>query len=249
MKGRLYEFGRFDIPEIASQRRVQIYLPSRAPKKPTPRPLLVAFDGQNVFGDQGSFAGGWHLHEAIDAYAKRRARPPIVVAIDHGNDARIDELTPFHDGRRGGRAGALVHWLATYLVPRVRGELDAVTTPKDTVLFGSSLGGLAALYGHFRNPEVFGGAIAMSPSLWFAGRRIFDIVAQTSTPWTSKIYLDAGRREMRGAMLMHAKEMAQHLEARGYGRDRLKLRDDPRGGHDERSWRRRTPGALRFMFG
>jgi enterochelin esterase-like enzyme len=249
MQGRLYDLGLFDIPGIASHRRIRAYVHPRRPRKPSPRPLLVVFDGQNVFGDQGSFAGGWYLHEAIDAYAKRRARSPIVVAIDHGNAARIDELTPFHDGKHGGKADELIGWIAGYLVPRLRNELDVVTTPKDTVLAGSSLGGLAAMYGHFRFPEVFGGAIAMSPSFWFAGRRIFEFVGQQGTPWTSKVYLDAGRREMRGGMSMMATQMATLLEGRGYGKDRLKLRDDPRGGHDERSWRRRMPGALRFMFG
>jgi hypothetical protein len=29
-------------------------------------PTLYLFDGQNVFGDEGSFAGGWHTHAAVD---------------------------------------------------------------------------------------------------------------------------------------------------------------------------------------
>ncbi|MFI5303089.1 MAG: alpha/beta hydrolase [Polyangiales bacterium] len=249
MQGRLYDLGSFDIPGVASQRRIRAYVHPRRSSRPSPRPLLVVFDGQNVFGDEGSYAGGWYLHHAIDRYAKRRARPPVVIAIDHGNDARIDELAPFHDGVRGGKAEALIGWVASVLVPGLRGELDLVTTPQGTVLAGSSLGGLAAMYGHFKFPETFGGVIAMSPSFWFAGRRIFEFVGQQATPWTSKVYLDAGRREMRGAAVQMTTEMAKHLVGRGYGSDRLKLRDDPRGGHDERAWRRRLPGALRFMFG
>ena len=213
------------------------------------RPVLFLFDGQNVLDDAGSFAGGWHAHRAVDRYAVRRANPPIIVAIDHGHEARIDELTPFSDGRRGGKADAFIGWIAGTLMPRVRAELGVSTDPKHTIIGGSSLGGLAALYAHYRFPAVFGGALSMSPSLWFGRQQVFDFVAQQGVPWTSKVYLDAGVREARGSMLAVARQMAQHLEARGYGRDRLKFKAEQRGGHDEASWRRRLPGAIRFLYG
>ena len=93
--GEIIELGRFDIPHVALQRRVRAYLPARRPKRATPRPALFLFDGQNIFDDAGSFAGAWNAHLAVDRYAARRANPPVVIAIDHGHRARIDELTPF----------------------------------------------------------------------------------------------------------------------------------------------------------
>lgn len=44
------------------------------------------------------------------------------------------------------------------------------------------MGGLAALYAHFRRPDVLGAALCMSPSLRFAERRIFDFVAAQPVP-------------------------------------------------------------------
>ena len=64
-------------------------------------------------------------------------------------------------------------------------------------LGGASLGGLAALYGHFRAPELFGGALAMSPSLWVADRAIFPFVEARPKPTYTRVYLDCGAREGR----------------------------------------------------
>ncbi len=247
--GQLVELGHFDIPEIALRRRVRAYLPARRPKRATPRPVLVLFDGQNVFDDVGSFAGAWHAHHAVDRYAARRANPPVVLAVDHGHHARIDELAPFRDGHRGGGGDALARWIAGSLLPRVRTALDLSDDPALTVIGGSSLGGLAALYAHLRYPEVFGGALCMSPSLWFARGAMADLVARVELPRTSKIYLDVGGRESRHGMIATATQMARLLMMRGYGDDRLRFKVEASGRHNERAWRRRLPGALRFLFG
>jgi enterochelin esterase-like enzyme len=247
--GELVELGRFDIPGVAAQRRVRAYLPARRPRRLAPRPLLGLVDGQNVFDDEGSFAGGWRAHRAVDRYAARRANPPVIVAIDHGHDARIDELAPFRHGARGGGADDFVGWIAGTLVPAARAALHLSPEARDTILGGSSLGGLAALYGHYRFPEVFGGALSMSPSLWFGRDEVFEFVSRQRLPWASRVYLDAGAREGGGQMLAAASRMADHLAARGYARDRLRFTADRRGAHNEAAWRRRLPGALRFLYG
>lgn len=211
--------------------------------------MLVLFDGQNVFDDEGSFAGGWRAHHAVDRYAARRANPPVIVAIDHGHAARIHELSPFRHGERGGGAEDFVGWIARELMASVRAELHLSPEPRGTIIGGSSLGGLAALYAHYRFPEVFGGALSMSPSLWFGRDEVFEFVSRQGVPWTSKVYLDAGAREGGGQMLAVTSRMAQHLTERGYARDRLRFKADRRGAHNEAAWRRRLPGALRFLYG
>jgi hypothetical protein len=42
--------------------------------------------------------------------------------------------------------------------------------------------------------------------------------------------------------------MTAHLAGRGYDDDRLMFRPDSRGAHNEASWRRRLPKALRFLY-
>jgi len=210
-------------------------------------PLLLLFDGQNVFEDEPSYAGGWQTHRAIERLARRRPRP-VVVAVDHGGVERIRELAPWDNHGAPGDLERLLDWIAGALLPRVRATYGVGAGPAATLVGGSSLGGLAALYAHFHRPEVFGGALAMSPSLWFAGRRLLGWLGERTTPWTSRIYLDCGAREARGAMLSLARILAEQLRQRGYGRDRLRFREDPHGAHDERAWRRRLPAALRFLY-
>jgi predicted alpha/beta superfamily hydrolase len=110
------------------------------------------------------------------------------------------------------------------------------------------MGGLAALYAHFRKPRAFGGALVMSPSFWVHGGEILRWVRAQPTPALSRIYLDCGEREGRGTLLPQVAAMAAHLATRGYDPDHLLFRADPRGAHSEASWRRRLPRALRFFY-
>lgn len=226
-------------------RRVRIYLP----RNPHRRNLLVLFDGQNVFTDQPSFAGGWHAHLAVERLARWGRPAPVVVGVDHGGEERIRELSPFPVDGKEGQLDLLLDWLTGTLLPLLGFELSLAAGPAGTLVGGSSMGGLAAFYAHWSRPESFGGALAMSPSFWLAEGAIFSAVAERPVPPLSRIYLDAGVREDRGRLLPAVDRMAEHLRRRGYGDDRLLVRHDPRGAHSEASWRRRLPAALRFMLG
>ncbi len=199
-------------------------------------------DGQNVFGDEGSFAGGWHAHEA----AAKVAVAPVIVAVEHGGVERIAEL--------GAPSSPKLAALIDLIVERIVPEARARTPIRQGACFvaGSSMGGLAALYMHFRRPDVFGGAIAMSPSLWFDRRSIFTFIDAQTNPYKSRIYLDAGAREAGGRLVTLTEAMAERLRARGWADEgdlRISSVVDPRGTHTEKAWRRRLPKALRFVFG
>jgi hypothetical protein len=64
----------------------------------------------------------------------------------------------------------------------------------------------------------------------------------------TRIYLDMGAREDKGRQLPIAAAMAEHLTSRGWNADTLLWRPDAKGGHNEASWRRRLPKALRFLY-
>lgn len=237
-------YDTFLVPGFGA-RRVRVHVPALGK---TPRPALFLFDGQNVFDDAGSFAGGWYAHRAVDRLAFSGRRAPVVVALDHGGESRLDELSPFSDGKRGGKLEALATWMTTTLVPRVQKDFGTIAGPYGSAVGGSSMGGLAAFWVHHRFPEIFGGAICMSPSFWFAGRKIFEDVGARPRPPVSRIWLDCGAREAGGRMLPLVASMARLLGERGYDAEQLRFLADPRGGHDEASWRRRFPRVLRFMY-
>jgi predicted alpha/beta superfamily hydrolase len=232
-EAQLHGLGPFDIPGVASQRWVRVYAPSTRPKKKPPQ-LLVLFDGQNVFDDAPAFAGGWRVHEKLE---RMRSRAPLVLAIEHGGPARIDELSPWR------KLTSLVDWIARDLVPPAIQRFGLAPAPHGVIIGGSSMGGLAALYALLSRPDVFGGAICMSPSLWLERGRIADEVARHGVRRDARIYLDAGRKEPPG-MVRGVERMGDLLRAHGAT---LNLRIDPRGHHAESSWRRRFPAAWRYV--
>lgn len=213
-------------------RRVRVHVPVGVS---TPAPLLVLFDGQNVLGDAGSYAGGWYADVATDALPKT-VRRPLVVAVDHGGLARIHELW------RG--LAPFLAFVGHEVLPAVRARWE---TEPLTVIGGSSMGGLAAFAAHLRDPVTWNRALVMSPSLWVDEGALFREFERSPLPSPSRIYLDVGAREG-GAMPMMAARLAETLNKRGYGPDTLMWRPDERGRHQERHWRRRLPKALRFLF-
>ncbi|HEY8208508.1 MAG TPA: alpha/beta hydrolase-fold protein [Myxococcaceae bacterium] len=241
-------FGPFDLPDGFPSRVVRAFIPPGV-RKNQRRPVLYMFDGQNVFGDEGSFAGGWHAHEAVQALDGRRYHVPIVVAIEHGNQRRMDELTPWGMGRMGGgKADRFLDWVVGTVVPLAHRELPVLEGPVGASVAGSSLGGLAALYAHYRHPDVFGGVIAMSPSLFVGRGKIYSFIGERDRPAISRVYLDVGGREAGGRLSNGVKRMADQLEGRGYDKAQLLYRYEERAGHNEQAWRRRLPRALRFMM-
>jgi enterochelin esterase-like enzyme len=234
-------------PDGFRERQVRIYVPSDQRADGT-RPLLLLFDGQNVFGDEGSFAGGWHAAEALDAVGRRGRNVPVIVGLDNGGPDRLAELSAWKVEGAVGRVVPFMDWVVGTLLPRVQEAFGLCPGPLGAVVGGSSMGGLAALYAHFHYPQAFGGALALSPSLWVARGQLFGFIQSRPRPPLSRIYLDAGALEGGGRMLPLARRMAEALAKRGYDHDQLHFRADPRGRHNERAWRRRLPHALRFMF-
>jgi len=240
--GTLHRLGPFDIPGVGP-RHLRAYVPHARPKRRPPR-LLVLFDAQNVFDDAPAFGGvGWRVHTAAESL---RAAAPVIVAVEHGGTARLDELSPFVTERSRGLLPALVSWLADEVVTDAWKKLGVLPEPRGTIIGGSSMGGLAAMYAHHARPDRFGAALCMSSSFWFGHGLIAEYVARSPRPLASRIYVDVGRREGRG-MVEGSRSLVTLLRARGYDDETLKFRLDPRGRHDERAWRRRFGAAVRFL--
>jgi enterochelin esterase-like enzyme len=242
-----YDTEEVHIPGFSSRLVRYVPPPDHHEDQGKKRPVLLLFDGQNVFGDEGSFSGGWHVHRAVARLAKRRPRP-IVVGLDHGHHARLVELSPFPVMGQKGRAEAFLSWVAHTLVPRIRARYAVIEGPAGILLGGASLGGLAATYAHFRWPEVFGGALAMSPSFWVHDDAIEGFLARRPLPAISQLYFDGGKNESKGGLAPRIRRVGKQLKERGLPSTALRVVVDPKGKHHEASWRRRMPAALRWFY-
>jgi enterochelin esterase-like enzyme len=248
----IHLLGPFKIPWLRGERRVRVYVPPNNPAvlracdpAGAAPPVLYMFDGQNIFDDEPSFAGGWWLHHTARDLAARGLPAPVIVGIDHGGHTRTRELSPYRMKARG-QLPHLIRWLARDLAPKIQREFGVRRDPGGVAVGGSSMGGLAALYAHFHRPDVFGAALCMSPSLWVGRGKIFEFIDKQPKPWTTRIWLDAGHHEP--GMLRQAERMFHQLRRRGYGDHDLRWHADPIGRHSELSWRGRAPHALEFLF-
>ncbi len=241
----IYKLGPFEVPKLPGERYVRVYLPTESTEG-EPLPVLYMFDGQNIFHDSPSFSGGWYLHHAVHDLTEAGKVAPVIVGIDHGNESRVHELSPFACDESNGQARDLLHWIVHELRPRINKEFHVRHDVGSTAIGGSSMGGLAALYAHMRRPDIFGAALCMSPSLWFADHKIYEYLANRPLPWSSRIYIDAGAHE--GDMLADAERLVHDLRARGYDDTSLMWLADPYGQHSEQDWRKRAPSAIEFLF-
>jgi len=236
-------------PELANQRDVLVYLPPSYRRSERLYPVLYMQDGQNLFDPSTSFAGEWGVGRAMNA-AARRGLEAIVVGVPNLGPERVDEYSPYADAEAGGggKGAAYAAFLAHTLKPIVDQRFRTRRERDQTVVAGSSMGGLISLVALLRHPDTFGAAGVLSPSLWFAGGAIFSEVERA--PFVSaRIYLDIGVQEG-PRHVANARRMRDLLLRKGYrlGHD-FRWLESRCGRHDERSWGRRFARALPFLLG
>ncbi|HSP83910.1 MAG TPA: alpha/beta hydrolase-fold protein, partial [Gillisia sp.] len=180
-------------PELDTIKKIWIYLPVSYKTSGENYPVLYLQDAQNLFDNTTSFAGEWRVDETLDSLGLDL----IVVGIEHGNDKRIDELTPFsHPNYKGGNADVYLEYITRTLKPEIDLKYRTVSGSSSTFIGGSSLGGLFAYYSILKHPEIFSKALVFSPSFWFS-EEIFALTHQ-KTPETLqsvKLFLRAGNKE------------------------------------------------------
>ena len=250
-EGQLISSGPYFVPGLPEQHRITAYLPPGYSESDRAYPLAIFFDGQNLFSDEGSFRGGWHLHHLLDERACRGAKIPLVIAIHTDGWSRTSALSPWTEEDAPALGDRMVNWVADWLIPTIRSEVRTLPGPEYTLIGGSSLGGLLSLFAGFRRPDVFGRVLAMSPSLGISKGRhgpIYSFVEEAKHG-PHRIYLDAGGKECPcGHVLRHAEDMAIVLIDKGYQPGHsLMWYPDPAGDHDEYHWRKRLPLAVNFI--
>jgi predicted alpha/beta superfamily hydrolase len=248
--GSLEHVRGFVSKTLGNARDLTIYLPAGYGERGEVRyPVLYMQDGQNLFEPGRAFIPGqhWRLAEAADeAIGERKARPMIIVGIDNTGASRVDEYTPTRDPHKnaGGRAEDYAHFLLDELKPAI--DSGYLTDAATNAVGGSSLGGLLALHLGLTRPDVFSAIAALSPSVWWDGRRILMTVDQFDASRGPRIWLDIGGREGREA-LEDARVLRSRLQAKGWNGD-LGYFEDRRGDHSERAWAKRARMMLEFLF-
>lgn len=236
-----------------SPREVQVWLPPAYAEQPTRHyPVLYLHDGQNLF-DALAAGAEWQVDETAQRLVESGQIAPMIIVGVASNDDRVLDYTPMaRAAREAGPPGGGAPRYAQYLVHELKPEIDrryrTLADRAHTAVGGSSLGGLVSMWLVVHQPETFGAALVVSPSVWWADQAILDLVRQQ--PWPTglaapRLWLDVGHREGE-RMVSGARALRAALQSRGWGVHYL---EQPDGGHDELSWAARFEPMLRWLNG
>lgn len=219
-------------PELQTTKKIWIYLPENYKNSKKKHPAFYMHDAQNLFDEKTSFVGEWNVDEKLDSL---RAQV-IVVGIEHGNEKRIDELTPYSNEKYGGGNGEkYTDFIVKTLKPYVDSHYRTKTAAKNTTIMGSSLGGLISMYAVLKYPETFGKAAVFPPSFWFSDK-IYNLAA-ASPKLKTKIYFLCGDHEGEDMAADLQKMKTLLLENKVITPKHMETKIIKKGEHNEKLWR------------
>ncbi len=235
------------IPALTGEkpRRAYIYLPDYYEADPSRRyPVMYMFDGHNVFFDaDATYGKSW----GMNSYMSWTRTPLIIVAVEcnHEGNGRLEEYSPMDInnatfGKIRGKGPIYMDWLIHTLKPRIDETFRTLPERESTIICGSSMGGLMALYGATVFNAVFQRAACLSPSLWISPSKIFEMVSRANIQNDTCIYMDYGSLEIynHAASTESLISMAHLLLTKHVN---LAFRIVPGGTHCEASWEQQIP--------
>lgn len=227
------------------KRMAYIYIPESYDEDPERRyPVMYMFDGHNVFFDKDATYGkSWGMAKFMDESKKDL----IIVAVEcnHEGNGRLQEYSPINFenstlGKIKAKGSLYMNWLVNELKPYIDKKYRTLPDRKNTIIAGSSMGGLMALYGACVYNHIFQRAACLSPSLWVSSGKVLEMVARAHIRRDTCIYMDYGSEEMfNHAANAEALLSTSHLLLTK--RVNLAFRIVPGGSHCEASWEKQIP--------
>ncbi len=232
---------RFASERLGGARRIWVFTPPDFTPHSVQYNLLLGLDGlayQSVVPTP-----------KIVEYLRAAGRlgPSVVVLVESGAGSRERDLA--HNPE-------FAQFLAEELVPWLQQRYHLSLRAVQTVLFGSSLGGLAAAFAAYRYPEVFGNVLAQSGAFFWTApsdRGATSMMSEFASAARKpiKFYLDAGTFEkvvypgMQMSLLAGVRHLRDVLVAKGYAVKYAEFE----GGHDYSCWAGTLADGLLYLLG
>lgn len=238
-----------------------------SPKNPTH--LLIAHDGNNVFDKKSSTLGvTWKMaQKSSKVFERAGLTSPAIIGIYHQGDGpmshgRLRELAPqqpFQNGVKvlidaGVESKDLVgdeyhQHIAETIFPEIAAEIGLEYSPTRTAMIGSSMGGLATLYGLGLRPQLFHTALSFSTHWPIGGIPLVDaLIDRFPTPEEHKIWMSRGSRKLDSGYGPFQDHANKRMEELGWGA-KFKYRFYKGAGHNERAWAKQIEEAFEFWLG
>lgn len=232
----------FESQGLGNRREVTLYRPAGTVKT-TATPLVIIFDADR-------YLSSIPTPTILDNLIASGAIPPVTAVF-------VANPTPDSRGVELACNPAFADMLAQELLPWVRGQAAVVADPRQTVLAGSSFGGLISACAALRHPQIFGAVLSQSGSFWWEpkgaekpvdGRGWVARQVQSQPPAPVRFYLDAGLLESAGgpqSILLTTRDLGLVLATRGYDVRQTTFA----GGHDDLAWRSTLADGLIHLLG
>jgi enterochelin esterase family protein len=178
---------------LGNERSIWIYRPAGYNSAARPYPLVVATDG---FG----YAFTQQVPLTLDNLIATKQIPPVIMVFVAN--------APTVPGKRPTRSVELTcnpsfaEFLATEIVPFARATYHATSDPLQTIIAGSSYGGLNAACTALHRPDVFGNVLSQSGSFWWRPAGDFE------GEWATKQYAERPKANLRFYMNVGLLEIA-----------------------------------------
>jgi len=238
----------FKMPQLSRTRRIWIYLPPDYNSTKKSYPVLYMHDGQNLFDDATSYAGEWNVDETLNQLYKEKGFELIVIGIDHANEKRLDEYSPWHNSKyqAGGQGDAYLEFIVETLKPYIDKQYRTLVDKYNTGLMGSSMGGLISHYGALKYSENFGKIGVFSPAFGFSDSSN-DFASKHSDIKEIKMYFMAGDKESQ-TMVSNMNNMITLMKAKGFDQKNIRSKVIKDGEHNEKLWRENFEEAIVWLY-
>jgi predicted alpha/beta superfamily hydrolase len=234
----------FVIPQLGTSRKIWIYLPAGYATSHKRYPVMYMQDGQNIFDEYTAGFGEWGVDECLDSLIKKGRPACIVVGIDNGPE-RMREYNPYTFQQFGeGKGDQYVDFLVETLKPFIDKHYRTMPSKSNTIIAGSSMGGLISYYAMLKYPEVFGKGGIFSPAFWTA-EKIKDLTDSTAKKLNGKLFFYIGELEG-GTYVNDMKEVVQQLGNKSSALIYAVI--DPDGRHNEQAWRKWFAGFYNWTM-
>jgi hypothetical protein len=145
----------------------------------------------------------------------------------------------------GGHGDRYLTYLTDVVKPYVDETFRTKSQPEYTALGGSSLGGLITMYAGLNYSE-FQHLLVLSPSVWWDGRVLLEMVEEYDGDNNHSVWLYIGTGEGDG-MVRDTQSLKKLLKAKGWNPDKIFYAEKEDAAHTEQAWADQAESFLRWL--
>ncbi|GAB4339402.1 MAG: alpha/beta hydrolase-fold protein [Calditrichia bacterium] len=256
------------ISKFVGPRNVDVWLPADYYDNPQKKyPVIYMHDGQNLFDPATSFIGvDWGVDEALSELEKENPNLAAIVVGIWNTDLRTREYMPqkafemITDEREieefikqfGGPplSDNYLKFITRELKPFIDATYRTLPDRDNTIIMGSSMGGLISWYAVCEYPEVFSAAGCISTHWPILNKAaILYMEERLPDPKTHRFYFDYGTRTLDAQYEPYQNEVDRVMRRKGYVEGVNWITRKFSGHeHSEKAWRQRIHIPLQFLL-